>query len=231
MNGFILVIDDNPIDIKVCTMTLERLGFSCLGFTEPAVAFEWLKSNTPKVILLDLQMPGVTGYELIPILRGLPNAASVPIVITSGKNQSEDVLKAINLGANDYIVKPVDALILQEKVEKLAKTEETIFYSFDLLQPAKAYFSRPVSILSVSEFGLKVSSPTAMKPGETIELTEAPENLFTNVKLFLRCLSCESISASEFSITLTYIGMTESQRQIIRKNCRQISVHSKKGAA
>jgi CheY-like chemotaxis protein len=69
MKGLILIIDDNSIDIKIATSAIEKLGYACHGFTNHNEALEWLKTNTPQLIFLDLLMPTISGYEMIPILK------------------------------------------------------------------------------------------------------------------------------------------------------------------
>ncbi len=92
MNGSALVIDDNPLDLKVASSIIERSGYACFAFTDYKAGLEWCKENTPQIIFLDLQMPNITGYELIPILKAQPNTSKTPLFIISGKNQIEDVL-------------------------------------------------------------------------------------------------------------------------------------------
>ena len=70
-------------------------------------AFEMLKDVEPDLILLDLMMPGIDGFEVIRRLRADPATADIQIVILSALNSQEDVVKGFNVGANDFIMKPI----------------------------------------------------------------------------------------------------------------------------
>ena len=230
MKGNILLIDDNPIDIKVISSVLEKAGFACSGFTEYKKALFWLESNTARLIFLDLQMPGVSGYEIITMLRKSPKTAKTPIIIVSGKNQTEDVMKAIQLGANDYIVKPVDPLVLQEKIQKMENPDDENFHSVDIgnEEGVCVFLLKPLRVISVSEFGLKAHSDYAVAEGEVLELGGLPSDFFGSEKLLLKCLSCEAKEDGKgFLMQMTYTGMTEAQRQIIRKSCRHVWIQTK----
>lgn len=235
MKGQILLIDDNKIDIKVATSAIEKLGYSCHGFSEHSDVVDWLAENQPRLIFLDLLMPGVSGYELIPILKKHPKLKRTPIIIMSGKNQSEDVVKAIKLGATDYIVKPIDALIAQEKVERLCSqsADEYQTAEFTSDEPIEGFLSRRIRILSFSEFGVRIVSDSRLLPGEVIELTGAPEAIFGQANLLVRCLSCDVIpdSGGKYSVQMTFVGMIEAQRQIIRKSCLQTWIRTRKDVA
>ncbi len=230
MRGQILIIDDNPMDIKVISAALNASGWACFGFTNHVDATIWLTENSPQMIFLDLQMPTVTGYQLIPILRKISNAAKAPIIIVSGKNESEDILKAIKLGAVDYIVKPLDPLVLQEKVERTGSKQDSDFHAFDLAteDQVTVFVAKPVKVVAISEFGTKLISETPITPGENAEINGLPIDLFGKEKLLMRCLTCEPTpSKKEFIMQMTFVGMTEPQRKHIRKACRQKWLESK----
>lgn len=232
MKGQVLVIDDNPVDLKIVTSSIERTGFACYGFANHQEAMIWLDSNIPQLILLDLQMPTISGYQLIPIFRKLSNAVDVPIIIISGKNQSDDVMKAIKLGANDYVVKPLDPLILQEKVGKLGTKSSSEFHSVDIAESIgiDAFVSKSIKILSLSEFGMKVRFETRVPLGETLEVTGLSIEQFGKDRLLARCLSYNETSDGCFIAQMTFVGMVESQRQVIRQTCRKIWIQNKKEA-
>lgn len=228
MKGNILLIDDNPMDLKVITSVLEREGYACHGFTDYAQGLNWLLDHKPQIIFLDLQMPRITGYELIPILKKRIGAET-PIIIISGKNQSEDVVRAIQLGAVDYIVKPIDPMVLLEKVQKTDSKEKSEYFQVDIADSAglAAHVRYPLEIRSVSEFGLRLKSTKAITPGTTFELYGISKENFAAEHLLLRSLSCEEFEGV-YRIQATFIGLTEAQRQTIRKFCKQCWLESKR---
>lgn len=229
MKGKILILDDNPIDIKVAASTLERLGFACVGFTDHEEAIKWLSAEMPTAILLDLQMPKISGFEMLPILKGLIKSEAVPILIISGKNQSADVVKAIKLGASDYVIKPIDPLIMQEKIERVTAPRRTDYHSVALPQDkqVQAYLSKPLTVLTISEFGLKISSEEKIVAGDVLQVTGLPTELFGTGVALVRCLNVV-VNKNLYVAETTFIGLQETHRQIIRKNCRQVWINSRK---
>jgi CheY-like chemotaxis protein len=237
MKGLILLLDDNALDLKVTSSLLQIEGYECHAFTDYREALKWVddENNTtaPKVIFLDLQMPQVTGYQLIPIFKKRPLTAATPIVILSGKNQAEDVKKAIKEGANDYLVKPIDTLVLQDKVNKVdLQFSNQEFASVNVPDQVldAVHIVKNMTVQALSEFGLKARSFYKIEPGESIELAGFLPEKFGTDRLFVRCLSCsQDMQKKDFIMQFTYVGITEMQRQCIRVFCKQLWVQSKKG--
>lgn len=231
MKGQVLIIDDNSMDIKIVSHSVEKIGYSCYGFTDYNEALSWTEQNTPQYIFLDLQMPAITGFDLIPILKNIPSLKDTPILIISGKNDKADVMRAIKAGAIDYVVKPLDPLVIQEKFRKVESDAEFFNIAIGESQPVSAYVSKPVEILNISEFGVTLKSDMEIEKGTTLELTSVSAEIFGTNKLILRCLSSDIPKETNAYISqMTYVGMREPQRQLIRKFCRQIWVQKKESA-
>ncbi|HPR18643.1 MAG TPA: response regulator, partial [Candidatus Cloacimonadota bacterium] len=116
----ILLVEDNPNDVR---LTIRALGKHNLANKihhvadgEEALDFifgrnKYIDRNTnniPRLILLDLKLPKVDGLEVLKILKGDERTRAIPIVVLTSSNQEMDIVKSYNLGANSYIVKPVD---------------------------------------------------------------------------------------------------------------------------
>lgn len=232
MKGYVLVIDDNPMDVKIITRVVESSGFACFGFTEQAAGMEWLSKNTPKLIFLDLQMPEGSGYSLIPVIKKQAHLKKVPIVIISGKNLSEDVVKAVKLGASDYVIKPMDPLVVQEKIERTF-AESGDYQDAEIGGPEgiEAFQLRPLRVKSFSEFGVKIISEAPIAPGDNLQITGIDAEMFGGTNLILRCLSCDITPDKKYVSQMTYVGMPEAQRQAIRKRSRQEWIKSRQEAA
>ncbi|MBX9768990.1 MAG: response regulator, partial [Bdellovibrionales bacterium] len=207
MNGHILILDDNPIDIKVVASVLEREGFAAFGFTDHRSALGWAQGNTPQAIFLDLQMPTITGFQVLPLLRAFSHLEQVPIIIISGKNQTEDVKQAIRLGATDYIIKPIDPLLVTEKLRKISREIDSEFHCVELSGPGgkQAFASKQIRILSFSEFGMHIQASHPVAIGETFDVTGAPGEIFGGAPILVRCLSSRQIEKTdEHSIQVTF---------------------------
>lgn len=234
MMGRALLLDDNPTDLRVVSRVLERAGFGCDVFTNHAEALEFINSNSPQLIFLDLQMPMKSGYDLIQIFKSHSNTSTTPIIIISGKNRADDVKKAVQLGANDYIIKPLDPLVLLEKIRKI-KENSPLEYTGIAIPPDQfkgIHFCTNLKLIALSEFGVQVESQENFSPGETAELASLPKELFGSERAFVRCLSSDFLeSTNVYLIQFTFVGLGEAQRQSIRKYCQHLYIKNKRSIA
>ena len=102
----VLAVDDIPLNLLLVQKMLARYNFKIRTAANGQQALDAVAEKKPDLILLDLMMPGIDGYEVIRRLRESPKTADVRIVILSALNSNEDVVKGFNLGANDYIARP-----------------------------------------------------------------------------------------------------------------------------
>jgi len=113
----ILIVDDSTSTLRTIHFSLDN-KYNVTLLSKSEVVIEYLQNNDTDLILLDLLMPVINGFELIPKIKALPKVAIVPIIIISTEGKQEVINNAMRLGANDYIVKPFTASELNEKVEK-----------------------------------------------------------------------------------------------------------------
>ncbi len=103
----ILAVDDIPLNILLVQKMLSRMNFKIRTAGGGQQALDAVAEQKPDLILLDLMMPGIDGFEVIRRLRADPETADIQIIILSALNSQEDVVKGFNLGANDFIMKPI----------------------------------------------------------------------------------------------------------------------------
>ena len=103
----ILVAEDDPIVAKLLSHTLTRRGFNVHHASDGQQAVVLVNSMpVPRLVLLDLMLPHVSGFQLIAQIRALPAWRAVPIIVLTSMSQEGSVVRALEAGANDYIVKP-----------------------------------------------------------------------------------------------------------------------------
>ncbi len=103
----ILIVDDDQVILSYYKLVLEHAGMAVFAVSNPLETLEVLKSYQPDLILMDMHMPGCTGIELSKIIRQDVSYLSIPIVFLTGDTNFELRFSAIDLGADDYILKPV----------------------------------------------------------------------------------------------------------------------------
>ncbi len=103
----VLAVDDIPLNLLLVQKMLTRFNFRIRTASGGQQALDAVAAEKPDLILLDLMMPGIDGFEVIRRLRADPATADIRIVILSALNSNEDVVKGFNVGADDFIMKPI----------------------------------------------------------------------------------------------------------------------------
>ena len=102
----ILVVDDEPPIVRLMEFILARQGHEMLVAVNGEEALEKVRAHKPDLVLLDIMMPRIDGYEVARTLRADPDTAALPIIMLSAKAQEEDIQKGLDIGVNEYITKP-----------------------------------------------------------------------------------------------------------------------------
>ena len=118
----VLAVDDIPLNLVLVQKMLSRFNFKMRTASGGQEALDEVAKQKPDLILLDLMMPGIDGFEVIRRLRENPSTSDIQIVILSALNSNEDVIKGFNAGANDFIMKP----IIMEKLLTCVVTQMAI---------------------------------------------------------------------------------------------------------
>ncbi|ESA36414.1 response regulator receiver sensor signal transduction histidine kinase [Leptolyngbya sp. Heron Island J] len=107
--GQVAVVDDTPANLHLLSNLLEDAGYDVRPFPTGAIALAGITYSLPDLILLDIQMPGMNGYELCQELKAQPSTQAIPVIFISALNETFDKVKAFQVGGVDYIPKPFQA--------------------------------------------------------------------------------------------------------------------------
>jgi len=116
--GNVMIVDDSPTICKLVGMTLERKGYEVAVAVDGMDALAKLNENVPDLILLDITMPRMDGYQLCKIVKGNDETKHVPVVMLSGKDGFFDKVRGRMAGSTDYITKPFEPQFLAQTVKK-----------------------------------------------------------------------------------------------------------------
>jgi len=108
MSAIILVVDDNAELVEGVKITLEMEGYQVLTATDGVEALDILERTTPDLILADIMMPNMDGYELYERINSDPRWVQIPFVFLTAKTDKADILRGKEMGVDDYITKPFD---------------------------------------------------------------------------------------------------------------------------
>jgi CheY-like chemotaxis protein len=112
------VIDDNRQTADALCTILKILGFKPRAAYGPGPAMAILTTEVPDLVFLDINMPGVTGFEILSYLRREPRLANVPVFVVTSDDQPQTRQRAMDGGASEVIIKPVMADVLEEALKK-----------------------------------------------------------------------------------------------------------------
>jgi putative two-component system response regulator len=113
----VIVVDDEPVNVKLIKKYLKEFGYSeCIGITDSREAVQRILEENPSLVILDIVMPEVNGLEVLRDLRADPNGKFIPILILTASIDRKTKIRALELGATDFLGKPVDVSELAPRV-------------------------------------------------------------------------------------------------------------------
>jgi len=115
-SGTLLVVDDNEMNRDMLSRRLAKRGHQVLVAEDGHRALEMIDEHDFDVILLDIMMPGLDGYEVLEKIREQHGPVDLPVIMATAKDESQDIVRALNLGANDYVTKPFDFPVVRARV-------------------------------------------------------------------------------------------------------------------
>ena len=119
MNEKILVIEDNPGSLRLMGYTLEKKGYQVITASDGLEGLRKARDEHPDLVILDVMLPGLDGYEVCHRLRQKPETAALPILMISAKVHQDDKDIGLRMGADDYLTKPAAPSAVVAKVETL----------------------------------------------------------------------------------------------------------------
>ena len=143
MSNNILVVDDNAMNRDMLGRRLSRHGYNILYAEDGFKALDIIKNQEIDIVLLDVMMPEIDGFEVLQRLRKIYTPILLPIIMVTAVGQSSEIARAFELGANDYITKPIDFTIALARL----KTQLAYKHSGDLLRKYNSVTGLPNHIL------------------------------------------------------------------------------------
>ncbi len=121
MSGRVLVVDDVPTNVKLLEAKLEAEYFEVISAFNGPDAIKLATAHNPDIILLDVMMPGMNGYEVCQALKSQPETRHIPVVMVTALDQQSEKVRGLEAGADDFLTKPVDDLALVARVRSLIR--------------------------------------------------------------------------------------------------------------
>lgn len=119
MGQKIIIADDEEHLGHMIKFKLERAGFEVIWKLDGRQALEAIREERPALVVMDVMMPGLTGFEVLEALQADENLKDIPVVFLSARSQESDIVRGIELGAADYMVKPFRPAELLARIKRL----------------------------------------------------------------------------------------------------------------
>lgn len=121
----VLVVDDDPVNLRVIETILSIEKYNLVTVTSGSKALEKIMSQEWDLVISDVMMPNMSGYELVRTIRQQFSITELPVLLLTARSQSQDIENGFLSGANDYVTKPVDALELRSRVKALTDVKQS----------------------------------------------------------------------------------------------------------
>ena len=162
-SGQILVVDDHPTNRLKLSMAVKKLGHQATPAEDGQQALAKLRSEHYDLVLLDILMPEMDGYEVLGVMKADPDLRSLPVIVISSVDELESVVKAIELGAEDYLPKTFDPVLFQARVNACLEKKRLRDLEIEYLRQV-AQLTDAANLLEAEDFApeqLKLSEVTA----------------------------------------------------------------------
>ncbi|WP_338148621.1 response regulator [Brevibacillus humidisoli] len=122
----LLIVDDDPVNLKVLIGMLSSEAYNVRTVTSAREALEWLAIEQWDMLIADVMMPHMSGYELTQKVRERFSAAELPVLLLTARSEPADIYTGFMSGANDYVTKPVDAMELKYRIWSLTTLKQSV---------------------------------------------------------------------------------------------------------
>jgi len=243
----ILIVEDSPVNGKLCEKLLNKNGYDTHLCSDGESAVEYIKTDSPDLILLDIVMPGIDGFEFCRVIKNNPKMKHTPVIFLTAINDEKSLIEGFKNGAVDYITKPfrqqellartrthIDLKMAKEKLIRLAVTDELtglmnrryfmgrLLHEYERTKRSGSAFS--VLMIDLDNFK-KVNDKYGHQAGDTVLRTVSE-----SMKLSLRLSDIIGrIGGEEFAVILPDTGiddaMTTGER--LRKRVESLEIPHK----
>lgn len=177
MNTTILMIDDDAALLRLTELNLTKAGYRFVSARHGISGLQMLESEKPAVVLLDISMPKLDGWETCRLMR---EVSDVPIILLTGRDDETDKARGLDLGADDYLTKPFGFVELQARIRAVLRRAE---------MPAVSQRGQKQSVYRIGALVVDIPAHTVTRHGKPVVLAPTEfrllEHLLTNAGLVL----------------------------------------------
>jgi len=174
----ILVVEDTDVNRVLLRRRLEKQGFDITEAADGRIALDLVRRSTFDLVLLDIMMPEVGGHEVLERLKADPDTAALPVIMISAIDEMSSVVRCIEAGAEDYLTKPYDAVLLQARINACLDKRR--------LRDQEVAYLKAVASLTRAAGAIERG---AFEPAELTAVGDRTDELGTLARVFVRMAS------------------------------------------
>lgn len=200
--GNILVVDDTPVNLKILTHLLGQRGYTVRQALNGKMAITASEATPPDLILLDINMPDMDGYQVCEQLKNNPRLSEIPVIFLSALDDVVDKVKAFDVGGSDYITKPFQALELFSRIEnqlklrslqmQVHKKNTLLQQALENLKQAQAQLVQKEKMVSLAQMvaGIahEINNPVNFIYGNLSHISEYTDDLLDLLQLYQKAM-------------------------------------------
>ncbi len=167
----VLIVEDNPSDAKIMTFFLEKKGMHVTQSGDAYKALDLLKRYDFDLIIMDWMLPHMNGLDALKTIRSDSKKQDIPVIFTTSRSEARDIKKAIDAGVTDYIVKPVEADVLFNKIKRSLKQDSPLqFFKIPFNEGGTSVLQLKIKLVELSEKKLKFMTSLNITADQVVEL-------------------------------------------------------------
>lgn len=160
----LLIVDDNEMNRQLMSLQFKRAGYNVVNAKDGYEALELIESTAFDLVLLDIMMPGINGLQVLEEIRKHRSLINLPIIMVTADDLEESIITSLQLGANDYLTKPLNLPVALARIETQLRLKELATLKDEFVRFASHDLKKPVIVMMdiVSEL------QKSLKPGEKV---------------------------------------------------------------
>jgi two-component system, sensor histidine kinase and response regulator len=218
--GTLLVVDDNEMNRDMLSRRLQREGYNVLIAEDGYIALEMMKAQKFDLIILDVMMPGLNGFEMLPMIRQTHSLAELPVILATAKDRSDDIVEGLKLGANDYVTKPIDFPVLLARLRTHMQLQHLAQLKDEFLRIASHDLKNPLSSVMMSaHVAIDMVPPGTPMPEQIYQmLTFIVKRSEEMRKIISDFLDFQAMEDGNLTLEPKPLNLNEMARRVVESN-------------
>lgn len=214
----IMVVDDNPANLKLMDKMLQSQGYSVLTFTRGSAALDAAANSPPDLILLDIEMPEINGFDVCRQLKEDPALKEIPVIFISAMIETSDKVKAFSMGCADYVTKPIHFEEVHARVKahlELHRKKRELHEAYDKLRDLESLRDNLVhmivhdmrSPLTAIIGNLELSMTELLPPDAALYMSEALNSANALLAMVSSLLDVSRMEAGQMKLEFSKVDL------------------------